>query len=46
MQTSNKKKDIINPSRSLEKDGLKISTKIFVKPNNASGAIIRPPTDR
>lgn len=29
MQTSNKKKDIINPSRSLEKDGLKISTKIF-----------------
>ena len=29
MQTSNKRKDIINPSRSLEKDGLKISTKIF-----------------
>ena len=25
----NKKKDIKNPSKSLEKDGLKISTKIF-----------------
>lgn len=46
MQTSNKKKDIINPSRSLEKDGLKYQLRVFVKPNNASGAIIRPPTDR
>lgn len=27
----NKKKDIINPSKSLEKDGLKISTKFLVQ---------------
>lgn len=46
MQTTNKKEDIINPSRSLEKDGLKYQLRFFVKANNASGAIIRPPTDR
>lgn len=27
----NKEKDIINPSKSLEKDGLKISTKFLVQ---------------